>query len=359
MNVKLSKTQIKIFILAWIAYAFAYLGRVNLSIALPLMKQSGVFDITLLGFVGTSFYWVYAVGQLINGRLGDKIRLDIFVFIGLLVSAITNILVGSINIASWLIILWAINGLFQSMLWGPFMRIISKTFPPSKQKNAGLIMFVACIVGYLLTYLGLSNLIVSIGFRYAFIIPGIILFIYSFIWLFSNRKLNVIKHIEKSNTSYMTLLKDKSIILLIIFCIPLGFFREGVLLFGPLYLVKTFNMPLNLIMNQAILIPILNLAGVLLARYLSDKIKNIYKVIGALFVFGLFNFAFVFIFANINITLSILFISMCSASFYGTTSLVTSTIPIKHKMTSSLAGLLDFWIYFGAGLSGFAITLIA
>jgi len=359
MNDKLNKTHIKIFVLAWLAYAFAYLGRVNLSIALPLMKQSGIFDITLLGFVGTSFFWVYAIGQLINGRLGDRIRLDIFVFIGLFVSGITNILVGQVNIVALLIILWAVNGLFQSMLWGPFMRIISKTFPSSKQKNAGLIMFVACIVGYLLTYLGLSNIIVSVGFRYAFIIPGIILFIYSFIWLFSNRKLNVVKHIEKSNTRYITLLKDKSIILLILFCIPLGFFREGVLLFGPLYLVKIYNMPLNLIMNQAILIPILNLAGVLLARYLSDKIKSIYKVIGGLFIFGLLNLALVFIFADINITLSIIFISMCSASLYGTTSLITSTIPIRHKMTSSLAGLLDFWIYFGAGLSGFAITLIA
>ncbi len=350
--------QKKIFILCFIAYTLAYVGRVNLSIALPIMEQSGQFNVSLLGIIGTAFFWVYAVGQLINGRLGDKIRLDLFIFTGLFVSSICNILFGFTTITSLLIILWAINGLFQSMLWGPIMRIISRVYPEEKRKNAGLGMFAACILGYLLVYLGLTQVLDN-SYQYAFIIPGILLFVFSFIWLISNKKMNVVKHIEKSPTSYKKLLGEKVVILLVIFCIPLGFLREGVLLFTPLYLVKTFDIPLQVIMSQAILIPLFNFGGVLIARYLSQKITNIHRVIAIMFVMGLLSLVSIFIFAKVNLTLAILLISICSASFYGTTSLITSTIPIRHKHTSTLAGLLDFFIYFGAGLSGFAIILIS
>lgn len=350
--------QKKIFILCFVAYTLAYVGRVNLSIALPVMEQSGQFNTSLLGIIGTAFFWVYAIGQLINGRLGDKIRLDLFIFTGLFVSSISNILFGFTTITSLLIILWAINGLFQSMLWGPMMRIISRIYPEEKKKNAGLAMFAACILGYLLVYLGLTKVMVN-GYQFAFIIPGILLLVFSFVWLFSNRKINVVKHIEKSPTSYGKLLGEKIVILLIIFCIPLGFLREGVLLFTPLYLVKTFDVPFQVIMRQAILIPLFNFGGVIIARFLSQKISNIYRVITIMFVMGLISLISIFMFAKVNLTLAVLLISICSASFYGTTSLITSTIPIRHKHTSTLAGLLDFFIYFGAGLSGFAILLIS
>ncbi|MBN2853391.1 MAG: MFS transporter [Clostridia bacterium] len=359
MTEKLEKKHIQLFIMCFVAYMLAYFGRVNLSVALPSMEQSGIFDISLLGYIGTAFFWIYAVGQLINGKSGDKIRLDLFIFWGLLISGLCNLLFGFTSITFLLIALWALNGLFQSMLWGPFMRIISRTFPESKRKNAGLIMFLACILGYLLAYVGLSNLMAVTSFRYAFILPGLLLMLYSFFWLFSNRKLDIVRHMEKSDTSYTALLKQKSVFLLVLLCIPLGFFREGVLLFGPLYLVKNFSLPFTQIMNQAILIPILNLSGVLIAKYVSDRIKNIYLVIGSLFTVGMISFIAIFVTAGISITLSVICISFCSACFYGTTSLVTSTIPLRHKLTSSLSGLLDFFIYFGAGLTGFFFLFIS
>ena len=60
----------RVFLLCWLAYTLAYLGRINLSVAIPLMENSLALDKTSLGFIGSVFFWVYAFGQLINAGLG-------------------------------------------------------------------------------------------------------------------------------------------------------------------------------------------------------------------------------------------------------------------------------------------------
>ena len=65
-----------------------YIGRTNLSIAKPLLMSEYGISATIMGFVGTTFFLAYALGQFVNGFLGDKIGARRFITIGLIVSSI-------------------------------------------------------------------------------------------------------------------------------------------------------------------------------------------------------------------------------------------------------------------------------
>jgi sugar phosphate permease len=75
----------------WITYACYYLGRVNLSPVIPALAISLGVSRAEIGTLGTAFFWVYAIGQFINGELGTRISPHRIVTIGLLLIIITNL----------------------------------------------------------------------------------------------------------------------------------------------------------------------------------------------------------------------------------------------------------------------------
>ncbi len=80
----------KIFILIWITYGTFYLGKENISIAIPaIMKELGCTK-TALGSVMSCMFIIYALGQFINGQLGDKFGAKKLISLGLLISGILN-----------------------------------------------------------------------------------------------------------------------------------------------------------------------------------------------------------------------------------------------------------------------------
>ena len=70
--IQVKKWQKKMFWMMWITYASFYLGRVNISIALPGISNEFGLSKTDLGIVLTALFFAYAFGQFINGQLGDK-----------------------------------------------------------------------------------------------------------------------------------------------------------------------------------------------------------------------------------------------------------------------------------------------
>ena len=64
--------QKKMFWLMWVTYASFYLLRVNISIAMPEIMQEFSLTKTNMGLVLSSLFLLYAIGQFINGQLGDN-----------------------------------------------------------------------------------------------------------------------------------------------------------------------------------------------------------------------------------------------------------------------------------------------
>jgi len=152
---RLSHWKKRIIVTAWVTYASFYLIRVNFSVAIPgIIEEFGITK-TEIGFILSALFFAYAFGQFVNGQLSDKFGSRKIVFIGLLVSSVINIIFGFTS--GWLagmILLWALNGYFQSMGWSPVVKTIAGWFPPPNKRQSfrdfGLIIYLrlCCFMGF-------------------------------------------------------------------------------------------------------------------------------------------------------------------------------------------------------------------
>ena len=69
-----SKEQKSILLLCFLCYSAAYMGRLNISAALPGVTSALAISDVQSGMFQTVFAIIYAVGQIVNGSLSDRIK---------------------------------------------------------------------------------------------------------------------------------------------------------------------------------------------------------------------------------------------------------------------------------------------
>ena len=57
-----------------VAYLAVYVAKNILSAATPQITAAGAFTVERIGALSSTYYICYAIGQLINGYIGDKIK---------------------------------------------------------------------------------------------------------------------------------------------------------------------------------------------------------------------------------------------------------------------------------------------
>ncbi len=114
-----------LFVVCWLVYACSYIARGNFSFARSLMIDSAVIGAGIAGTVSAVYFICYAVGQLVNGALADKVSPFLLVTLGLAVIALSNAAMAFTRNELIFCVLWGINGFGQSMLWSPVFFIIS------------------------------------------------------------------------------------------------------------------------------------------------------------------------------------------------------------------------------------------
>ena len=126
---KLSQKAKKAFYLGTlcsIAYFAVYIARNALSAAAPKMTEAGYTE-AYIGSVSSLFFVFYAVGQLINGIIGDKIKAKWMISGGLLFAAISNALFPYLgNYPTLAMLIYALSGFFLSMIYGPMTKVVSE-----------------------------------------------------------------------------------------------------------------------------------------------------------------------------------------------------------------------------------------
>ena len=156
----------------WITYASFYLLRVNISIAMPEIMQEFSLTKTNMGLVLSSLFLLYAVGQFINGQLGDKLNSRRIITLGLLSSAVLNIIFGFTGgLLGLMVVIWGLNGYFQSMGWGPTVKAMANWFPVKvRGKTAGR-LGTSYILGGAISWLLAGTIIKYFNWRFTFFSP--------------------------------------------------------------------------------------------------------------------------------------------------------------------------------------------
>ena len=156
-----AKKAINIGSLCFLAYLAVYIAKNILGTVTPAIEASGFAESEALTAKSVYFY-AYAIGQLINGAIGDKIKAKYMMSFGLVFAGISNFVFSQINaayisglaenatevtmpIAAY--VAYACTGFFLAMIYGPMTKVVSE--------NTEMPYTTRCSLGYTIaSYLG-------------------------------------------------------------------------------------------------------------------------------------------------------------------------------------------------------------
>lgn len=136
------QTAIYLGVMCAIAYLAVYITRNTLSACAPQMQTEGITE-TVIGSFSSVYFISYAVGQLFNGIIGDKIKARTMISMGLLLSGVSNYLFTEIlkgGSELWATVAYACTGFFLAMIYAPMTKVVSENTEP--------IHAVRCSLGY-------------------------------------------------------------------------------------------------------------------------------------------------------------------------------------------------------------------
>ncbi len=168
------RKQWKIVITLIIGYSFFYTCRLSLSVAKKPMLDAGVLTIDEAGLMGSALFFTYAFGRFTNGFLSDHANIRRFMAFGLFVSALINIALGLTTGAFFFIVLWGINGWFQSMGSAPSAVSIFQWFSPKYRGSRYSTWAGSHNIGEGITFVVTSSVVAAWGWRSGFIVPGVL-----------------------------------------------------------------------------------------------------------------------------------------------------------------------------------------
>jgi sugar phosphate permease len=119
-------------VLCSVAYLAVYFARNILSVVTPQMLEGGAYVEEYIGSLSSLFFGFYAVGQLINGLIGDRIKAKYMISFGLLLAGVSNILFLAIaeNGSFVASVAYGMTGFFLSMIYAPMTKVVAENTEP-------------------------------------------------------------------------------------------------------------------------------------------------------------------------------------------------------------------------------------
>lgn len=142
------RNAVSIGTLCSISYLGVYFARNILSVVTPQIINGGAHTEEYIGSISSMFFTFYAVGQLINGLIGNKIKSRYMISFGLLLAGVCNALfphILDLPFAAHLI--YGMIGFFLSMIYAPMTKVVAENTEP--------VYAARCCLGYTFSsYLG-------------------------------------------------------------------------------------------------------------------------------------------------------------------------------------------------------------
>ena len=346
----------RIFIGCFFSYMLVYVARMNLAGALPGITAAFSLTDAQGGLIQTVFAVVYAAGQLVNGLLADQVSPRRHVVLGLVLSAACNLLFGLAGAYWQLLLLWALNGAAQSMLWTPIVRLIAVWFDDEKRSRVSFAMCICFILGHLLAWAVSGLMAAWFSWRLSFIVPaGILVLTAMFAQATLRDRARTQEEAQRPVMPLRQVFFAPALLLIYLGCIATGFARDGVMTWAPTIIGGLFPAGSAAAgVAVSLLIPLLNLLGLLLGRLLLARAHgSLRKAICLLLLAAT---ACSVVLAALQsppaLVLALLLGLLCSL-MYTTSNMQNVLLPLEYAHTgrvSLIAGLCDCMIYLGTSL---------
>jgi len=343
-----------------------------------IMKEYSLTK-TAMGAILTALFFAYAVGQFINGQLGDKFGARRLITFGAIISGILNLIFPLLpSVVSLLALVWGLNGYFQSMGWSPSTKTIANWFP-IKMRGKITGMFGSCYQFGNAASWALSGFVVGMfGWRFAFWIPAIVFIIIAIQWFINGRDapeelglptvedchegIMEMKECQKDEHlgfkyTIKTVLSNPRIWMVGFSLFGLNIIRYGFMNWAPTYMFEVEKATISAAAYKALAIPLAGSLGALFAGWASDKFFQSRRApIIVIMLIGLMGLTILYPqLKHFHWTWSLICLIAIGFTTYGPHVMICATIPMDYasrKAAASAAGFIDGLGYFGASLTG-------
>ena len=350
-----------IFICCWATYLTAYLCRVNFSSAMSALSLEKGLMAEKLGVIGAVYYAVYACGQLVNGYIGDRVQANRFILLAISGTMLCNVGMAFTDTFAPMLLLWGVNGCFQSMFWSTIIRVLAQNIPADKRATISAGISLAMPVAYIVSWGLLGRCLDGAAVKWYFLIPALVCIPLAGAWLILSGKLSFEtpenaggKHTIAETVRFLS---GEKLIWMVIVCMFHGLIKEGAAYWTPMLvsgmeISKTWSPYL-----LASILPAANLVGILASRTLLQKNKRSpYHILVVLFgAIAITSFGLVLKNGGLfTVGLMALISGLC----YASNTILLSFIPMEYtakNMVASIIGVFDFASYVGAALSTYVL----
>ncbi len=169
-----TRNQWQVFLGLVFGYGVFYLVRMSLGVVKKPMLDEGIVTLQELGLMGSAFFFTYAIGKFTNGFLSDYSNIGRFMSFALLLSSITAILMGLNTFGIMFVVLWGVNGWFQSIGSAPSCVSLYQWFSPKQRGTRYSTWGGSRNIGEALTFLVTASAVSYFGWRAGFIGAGVV-----------------------------------------------------------------------------------------------------------------------------------------------------------------------------------------
>jgi OPA family sugar phosphate sensor protein UhpC-like MFS transporter len=365
--------RVRIMLAIIIGYGVIYTCRLALGVVKKPLIDAGIFTPTELGLIGSALFYSYAFGKLTNGFLADHANIKRFLAIGFLLTAICNLAMGFTTLLWAAVILWGLNGWFQS--FGAPGSVVAMTSWFSNKERGRIygLWSTAHSIGEGLTFLVVGTAVAMFGWRFGFWGPGafgILVAIGSYLLLqdrpgtlglppVNDWKQDIYREAPKPGVTtvlglQLSILKIPAIWVLCLASATTYVTRYAINSWGILYLQENRGYDLPMAGTLLMISTLAGIAGAVAFGVISDKFFNARRPPVNL-IFGLLELAGLLLFFYGPNTLPVAIISMLMFGM-GLTGLVTSlgglfAVDIAPKRVAGAAmGVIGIFSYIGAAI---------
>jgi len=344
--------------LCWVTYMFAYLCRLNLSTVLDKAAIGLNVTVEYLGIASSVYFGTYAIGQLLNGFVGDRVSPHKYIILALVMTGTINTVLGIQNSAAAFLLLWGLNGFCQSMFWSTLLRLLSFYSGDHEKKHVSTVMTTCSVTGYFLSWVALGYLFKPYSFRPYFAVPGLLALGLIPVWLVLSGRFAFGQAVsERGKTPPVPVVlkefwNDKLYFVCLLGMI-VGAIREGAVFWMPTIFAKVLDLGSDS-MLYLMLMPFAMLLGVFFAQWVLGVFKdNIRSAMLATVGCSVLIALLLFLTSGNTSLMTVILIALLIASVNASNWFNISYYPLcfsERNIVSTLIGTFDFSSYMGASI---------
>src|SRR5229473_3274092 len=150
-----------------------YVDRGNLALAAPLIQQDLGLSVYQLGILLSSFFWTYALFQIVSGWLVDRVDVNWVLAFGVLLWSVATLATGFVHGFTLLLLMRLVLGVGESVSYPSYSKIIAGHFSEFRRGRANSLISAGQACGPAFGTLLGGLLMARIGWRLFFITLGV------------------------------------------------------------------------------------------------------------------------------------------------------------------------------------------